>query len=182
MNYLDVFEAKEIYRQGKNITQYLRNKFNENENTSEIIEIAYDLQAGSYIKSVTADLQTAKAYANEASDILKKHLTIDDTLLDVGTGEITTLSLVLNRITVPLSRVLAFDISWSRLCKGLEFHNNNRNSNVSVEIFVADMKEIPLRNKCIDVTTSNGALEPNGKNLNSLLQELFRVTKKVGAF
>ena len=178
MNYLDVVEAKQIYKQGKNVTQYLRNKFDKNENTGEIIEIAYDLQAGSYIKSLMANSQHVEAYATEVSDILKNHLVVDDTLLDVGTGEITTLNLVLNRITVPLTKVLAFDISWSRLYKGLEFHQKNNDTNVSVETFVADMKEIPLRNKCIDVTTSNGALEPNGKSLNSLLQELFRITKK----
>ena len=50
MKYLDLQEVKNIYNKGKNITQYLRKKLNQKNNTSEIIEIAYDLQAGSYIQ------------------------------------------------------------------------------------------------------------------------------------
>ena len=126
MNPLDIVEAKDIYKQGTNITQHLRNKFNESENTSEIIEIAYELQDGSYIEEVIANPHKAEAYANELSDILKKHLKSGDSLLDIGTEEITTLSLVLNNIDIELSNVLAFDISWSRLSKGLQFHLNNK--------------------------------------------------------
>ena len=178
MEYLDLSEAKEIYKQGKNVTQYLRNKYNESENTSEIIEIAYDLQAGSYIEGVNSNFQKAEAYANELSNLLKKHLKSGDSLLDIGTGEITTLSLILNNIDIGLSNVLAFDISWSRLFKGGKFHQKNNKTNISIEAFVADIKEIPLHGKCIDVVTSNHALEPNGRNLHILLKELFRITKR----
>lgn len=179
MNFLNIQEAKRVYRQGKNVTQYLRDKFNESENTSEIIEIAYDLQAGSYIENITADYHKAEAYANELGGILRQHLQDSDTLLDVGTGELTTLSLVLNNIDIKLSNVMAFDISWSRLTKGMRFYNqNNEKTDVSVEIFVADIKEIPLHEKCVDVVISNHALEPNGGNLDLLLKELFRIAKR----
>ena len=141
MNFLNIAEAKEIYKQGKDITQFLRKKFNESENTSEIIEIAYDIQAGSYIENVTAHRLKAEAYANELGGILKQHLQKDDSLLDVGTGELTTLSLVLNNIDVELSKVLAFDISWSRLSKGMTFYReNNKKADITVEAFVADIK------------------------------------------
>jgi len=39
--------------------------------------------------------------------------------------------------------------------------------------FVAEISEIPLRDKSVDVTTSNHSLEPNGRQL---LSELFRFT------
>ena len=179
MNFLNIAEAKEIYKQGKNITQYLRKKFNESANTSEIIEIAYDIQAGSYIENVTAHRLKAEAYAYELGGILKQHLQKDDSLLDVGTGELTTLSLVLNNIDVELSKVLAFDISWSRLSKGMTFYReNNKKADITVEAFVADIKKIPLHGKCVDVVTSSHALEPNGKNLAVLLTELFRIAKR----
>jgi ubiquinone/menaquinone biosynthesis C-methylase UbiE len=179
MNYLDIAEAREEYRRGNNITRYLRRKFEESENTSGIIEIAYDLQSGSYIDAVKADMNQALTYASELSDILNKHLTNGESLMDVGAGEITTLTLVLNKLEVELGKTLAFDISWSRLYRGIEFHReNNENDGVAVEAFVADMKTIPLHSKCIDVVTSSHALEPNGNNLGQLLSELFRVTKK----
>ena len=81
-------------------------------------------------------------------------------------------------IDIGLSNVLAFDISWSRLFKGGKFHQKNNKTNISIEAFVADIKEIPLHGKCIDVVTSNHALEPNGRNLPILLKELFRITKR----
>lgn len=179
MNHIDIQEAKEIYKNGGNITNYLRNKFKEDKNTSDIIEIAYDLQAGSYIDYVEKSLQKSQRYADEIGAILNEHLRIEDSLLDIGTGELTTLTLVLNKIDVTLSAIFAFDISWSRLKKGLEFYRrHNINLSHHVNVFVADMKQIPLNDKSIDVVTSSHALEPNGSDLTLLLSELFRVTKR----
>lgn len=179
MNYYNIAQAKKVYEEGENVTQYLRTELNELENTSEIIEIAYDLQAGSYIKNVESSREKAELYADELGGILNNYLESEDSLLDVGAGELTTLTLVLNHMDVRLSNVLAFDISWSRLRKGLDFYlDNAKNSSPKVDTFVADIKEIPLHEKCIDIVTSNHALEPNGRNLTALLKELFRITKR----
>ena len=178
MKFIDVLEAKSIYKKGDNVTQYLRTKIGSEENTSEIIEIAYDLQAGSYIENVNSNRTKAESYAAELSGILKQNLEPGDSLLDVGTGEITTLTLVLNEVDVQLSDIIALDISWSRLSVGIKFHKENRKTNFPLRAFVADIKEIPLHEKCVDVVTSSHALEPNGKNLEALLLELFRITKK----
>ena len=153
MNYLDIVEAKEVFRRGENVTQYLRKKFNEQENTLEIIEIAYDLQAGSYIKEVQANPTKVSLYADEIANNLQKHLCDGDTLLDVGTGELTTLTLLLNKVNTKLSEILAFDISWSRLNIGYDFFEKNRaNKDHNVTTFVADIKEIPLHTKCVDLS------------------------------
>ena len=55
MKLIDVLEAKSIYQKGENVTNYLRQKFGSEVNTSEIIEIAYDLQAGSYVENVESN-------------------------------------------------------------------------------------------------------------------------------
>ena len=103
--------------------------------------------------------------------------------MDVGTGEITTLSLVLNNIDVNLFIVLALDISWSRLSKGVEFHQQNRVTDVLVKPFVADIEEIPLHGGCVDATTSlYHALEPNGKSIDALLSELFPALPRESLF
>jgi SAM-dependent methyltransferase len=178
MKFIDVLEAKSIYQKGENVTQYLRTKFGSEDNTSQIIEIAYDLQAGSYIDYVKSNPDKAERYATELGEILTKHLESGDSILDVGTGEITTLTLVLNEVGIELSDILALDISWSRLSVGMNFHRENRKIKLPLKPFVADIKEIPLHEKCVDVVTSSHALEPNGKNLETLFRELFRVTKK----
>ena len=179
MKYINLLEAKEIYKKGKNITQYLRNKFNEDDNSSEIIEIAYDLLAGSYIEHFNNHRFKQEKYSSELAHILNNYVQDGDTLLDVGSGELTTLTIVLNQIEKEFSNVLAFDISWSRLKKGLEFYSQNiKRKDINLQAFVADIKAIPLQEKCVDIVTSSHALEPNGSNLSELLVELFRVVKR----
>jgi hypothetical protein len=178
MKFVDLLDAKSIYQKGENVTQYLRTKFGSEHNTSEIIEIAYDLQAGSYIEGVKSKRDKAERYAAELGGILSEHLERGDSLLDVGAGEITTLTLVLNELDIELSDIVALDISWSRLSVGEKFHQDNRKIKFPLKTLVADIREIPLHEKCVDIVTSSHALEPNGKNLELLLLELFRVTKK----
>ena len=178
MDYLDLKKLKTVYNKGKNITQYLRKNFNQKNNTSEIIEIAYDLQAGSYIEKLKLNAEKKRLYINEISQILNQNIAKNQSLLDIGTGELTTLVQVLNKIKKPL-KIFAFDISWSRLYRGKKyFEKNIKNKKIKPLIFCADIKFIPLKSKSIDVIISNHALEPNGKNLPDLLKELFRVARK----
>ena len=178
MKFIDILEAKSIYQEGKNITKYLREKLDSTGNTSDIIEIAYELQTGSYIDDFNSKPQSYEMYTKDLSEILNSYLISGDSLLDIGAGEFTTLSLVLNKIDVPLSNVLALDVSWSRLQKGSEFHAKYSKTPVLVEPIVADFKEIPLHSNCVDIVCSSHALEPNGNDLSKILAELFRVTKK----
>lgn len=179
MNYLDIVEAKKIFEKGKNVTQFLRERFNVSENTSEIIELAYELQSGSYIKDALANRDEKELYAKEIGKIIRKYSSNSDCLLDIGTGELTTLTFMLNNIDIKFSDVFAFDISWSRLKKGKEFFSKYKQKiDLNVKSFVADIKAIPLQTKSIDIVTSSHALEPNAKYLNLLIKELFRITKK----
>ena len=171
-------EAKLVYQSGGNVTQYLRQKLGSESNTPAIIEIAYELQAGSYVDAVISNRDKFESYTADLSSILSKHLETGDSLLDVGTGEITNLTLTLNKLDIDLSDILAFDLSWSRLSVGMKFHLENRKNKFPLKLFAADMEKIPLHDKCVDVVTSAHALEPNGNNLEILLGELFRVSKK----
>ena len=177
LSHFDIADAKKAYAEGKNITELLRAQKKIDVNTSEIIEAAYDLQAGTYIKHVTQNPEQATLYTNEIAQILDKHTHPEDTLLDIGTGELTTLSLLISALTNKPKNVYAFDISWSRIYKGIAFAKNKMGVEYKrVKPFVADINEIPLLDKSINITTSSHALEPNGEKLKGLLIELFRVT------
>lgn len=177
LKHFDIKEAKKAYAEGKNVTELLRAQKNTNINTSEIIETAYDLQAGTYIEHVTKNPKQASLYTNELAQILDNHIKSGDTLLDIGTGELTTLSLLMSALINKPSEVYALDISWSRIYKGIDFAKNKMGEEYQrVTPFVSDISEIPLLDKSINLTTSSHALEPNGGKLKELLMELFRVT------
>ena len=175
--HFDIVEAKAAYAEGKDITELLRTQKKININTPEIIEIAYDLQAGTYIEQVTKHPEKASLYTTELAQILDKHINSKDALLDIGTGEFTTLSYLISALNKKPKDIYAFDISWSRIYKGIVFAKNKMGDEYRrLKPFVADISEIPLLDKSINVTTSSHALEPNGGKLKALLMELFRVT------
>lgn len=178
LKYFDILQARQAYAEGKNITELLRQQRQVASNTPDIIETAYDLQAGTYIAHVEQHPQQAHAYTAELADILGQHLHAGDSLLDIGTGELTTLSLLGQKLPVKPHSLYAFDISWSRLHKGLAFAQHNMGGELFERLvpFAADIGEIPLRDKSVSITTSSHALEPNGPQLRQLMAELFRVT------
>ena len=176
--YFDILTAVDAYKNGKNVTETLRLQKGLDINTSEIIEIAYDLQAGTYIELANGNAELELNYSSELSGIIQSYMTSNDTLLDVGTGEITTLSSVARQLKTKPLHIYAFDISWSRLFKGIGYANEHMGDYINrFTPFVADMIEIPLLDKSINITISCHALEPNGGRLLQLLSELFRITR-----
>ena len=179
MDFENFLKAKlEIEKHG-NIAAFLKDLNNQNKNSSKIIEISYELQAGSYIQYVNSEHEKVVNYSAEISEILNENIVNTDTILDVGAGELTTLSLVAEQLTIKPERVIAFDLSWSRLFLGLQFmQSRDIPKETKFSTFVADMKHIPLCSNSIDVVTSSHALEPNGGSLQKILSELFRIVRK----
>ena len=170
--------ARELYADGKNVAAGLREHLGVTENTPEIIRLAYDMQAGSYVEAATRD-DFVMRYAQQLAEHLAPH--IDGTLLDVGTGEMTTLSHLVAALPVKPSKVFASDISGKRLEVGQAYAAVHM-PDVPLEVFTADIAKLPLPDQSIDVITSNHALEPNGGREEELVRELLRVGKKLVLF
>lgn len=178
MKHINLSEVRSAYAKGINITDLLKTKFKSSNNTSEIIEIAYDLQAGSYIDYWHKNTEQANLYAAELAAILDQHTPEGASILDVGTGEMTTLTTVLNHMMVIPTSIFTLDLSWSRTIKGIKFFESHiTKQNIEMNAFVSDMSAIPITSNSIDVVTSNHALEPNAANQAEILSELFRVAK-----
>jgi len=177
LKYFDILNDKKAYKDGKNITELLRHQRNIESNTSEIIETAYDLQAGSYIDYLKQNKDKSAAYTNEISQIIDKYNLKDNTLVDIGTGELTTITQILSKLKRKPKKIYAFDISWSRIYKGILYAKEIMGKDFKIlRPFVGDLIEIPLQDKSINITTSSHALEPNGGKLKEILLELFRIT------
>lgn len=180
LKYFDVISARKAYLDGENVTTFLRKQMGMEKNTPQIIELAYDIQAGTYIEFAKNNRSYLERYASEVVDILQHYSNGAESFLDVGTGEMTTLTSIVNLMKKTPERIYAFDISWSRVHKGISYARENMNIDKNrILPFVADISEIPLHDNSISVITSSHALEPNGGRLEDLMSELFRVAKDI---
>lgn len=174
----DLIECKKKYLAGKNITNFLRKKKNVKNNSKEIIEVAYELQAGSYVKEYMGNKKLYDNYIEEISIYLNKNLKINDSILDIGCGEATTLTGVTNKLNSNSHKIFGFDISLSRVEIGKKFSNKNLKKGKKINFFVSDIAKIPLKDKSIDLITSSHSIEPNGGSEESIARELMRVARK----
>src|SRR5690242_2709888 len=92
MESIDLSEIRRLYREGTNIIDYLRQKLGAQYNTEQCVEISYDMQAGSYVQHVESNPEAEGRYHAELADVLRKYVAAGDVLVDVGTGEMTTLA------------------------------------------------------------------------------------------
>ncbi|MBL6431050.1 MAG: methyltransferase domain-containing protein [Alphaproteobacteria bacterium] len=112
------------------------------------------------------------------AEIVGKYVSNSSSFLDLGCGEITTLSHLVKRISGLASSTRAIDISLSRLLCGLEYAKEHMGLGFqNLSVAAAELQHIPLAGKSIDVSISNHALEPNGGDERRILGEIFRVTR-----
>ena len=87
--------AKVAYQKNENITDVLKAHFNLTQNTDEIIEIAYELQTGTYIDFYNDNKIIMENYTEELTSLVDPHIDTGDVILDVGSGELTTIPVLL---------------------------------------------------------------------------------------
>jgi SAM-dependent methyltransferase/uncharacterized protein YbaR (Trm112 family) len=176
----DLSELRARFQRGENITALLKNVDGLNDETS--IEIAYDLQSGEYVKWVHDHPVFWRERGTEMARVLSPYLYERDSILDCGTGEMTTLA-GLGPYVPESCSLFAFDISLSRLREGRAFLRScNPNLFQRTQVFCAAMSAIPLPDDSIDVVVTSHALEPNRGRERLLLQEIFRVSRRYAVF
>lgn len=179
MRYRNVEQAYIAYQNGNNVIKKLKELSKKQETTPEMIEIAYDMQAGTYISSCTNYQERWSLYCDEISEILQTYTQEGDRVLDVGTGELTTLTGVASSCFAQAERIYASDISWSRLSCGVDFFRDRSGLSPSrLQVLVSDLFRLPFGDGSIDLIWTSHALEPNGGREREALAELFRVAKR----
>jgi hypothetical protein len=109
-------ELKRAYDGGQNISILLKDAQHTKENTEEIIELAYDLQTGSYVEILEYPLlRRQKVLYGEAIAAAFRELGEVDSLFEAGVGEATTLSHVLDALPSRPQFIFGADLAWSRV-------------------------------------------------------------------
>lgn len=169
-------ELQRLYEQGTNITEYLRHVQGLSENTRPIIEIAYELQSGSYVRAMqNPDYASIKnRYAHAIAERIGK-LGDFTSLLEAGVGEATTLAPLLQRLDGQ-PKVYGFDLSWSRVAQARAWLDESGFSGGT--LCTGDLLSIPFRDSSIDIVYTSHAIEPNGGAEAAILKELYRVARR----
>lgn len=166
-------KLREAYADGENISSYLKAHHDELDE-EKVIEYAYDLQSGSYIRHFVDNKRFYKDYTDEMIACVGNHIRSGRRLLDAGCGELTISTSLWEKLPGKM-QYFATDISWSRLHTGRNYFANEMGGFADIELFVSDFSQLPLPSNGVDYIMTNHALEPNGKNLHVVLDELIRV-------
>ena len=174
-------EIREKYLQGENISKLLTD--DKGMNTESSIEVAYELQAGSYSQMALENLEFFDSYTKELADVILNNTKLDAGcwMLDAGTGEMTSLSGMLRFLPNNI-KVKSFDIGLSRILAANSFIKNKIKIEQRIDGLVAEMSSIPFPDKCFDLVITVHALEPNHGREDVLLKELLRVCGKTAIF
>lgn len=169
-------ELKALYEQGTNISAYLRQEKEVQGNTAEIIEIAYDLQTGSYI-DIMQDAIKAAHQQKYTAEIARTVLSLlnPTSILEAGVGEATTLSGVLSHLGSTVSSY-GFDLSWSRVAFAKRWLQQQ--GITGAILCTGNLLHIPLADSSVDIVYTSHSIEPNRGKEEQILRELFRVAKK----
>jgi len=100
-------------------------------------------------------------------------------ICDFGTGEATNYNLLLNYLSIELSKNInayGMDISLSRIDVARSFSAIEAKS-IIPNFFLGDLKNIPLTDNSVDCALTIHAIEPNGGSEAQILNELVRITR-----
>jgi len=170
-----ILAVREAFERGVNVMEYARRTFGKAANTPVITLLAYDLQAGTYVSAARKDPQYRRLWCDQVASLLDPFIGTDDSLLEVGSGEATTLAGVLKSLSSQPRQSLGFDISWSRCAYGMSWLQE---TNSTAQLFVSDLFNIPLDDDSVDVVYTSHSLEPNGGKEKEAISELLRIARK----
>ena len=171
-----IIGMRRTYKDGENMMAFARQQCNSDKSVNETIAtlIAYDIQSGMYINNAMENPEFNRKWCEQLGEIIKFYSDSNSLILEVGCGEATTLSGVLEYIGDNYKKAYGFDISWSRLYKAQEWQEKYTNK---ADLFVSDLFEIPFEDNSIDIVYTSHSLEPNGGREEQAIKELLRVSR-----
>jgi hypothetical protein len=109
---------RDEFVRGENAMDYARRALGRNDNLSAATLIAYDLQAGAYVRHALSDPVGKQRWCAQLAGLVAPHLPFGGSVMEVGSGEATTLAGLLEALPYRPTAALGFDMSWSRCAHG----------------------------------------------------------------
>lgn len=164
-----------MYHNNKNISQYLRKKNRESENSIDTILYSYDLQGGRDYARRNDKLISENN--RKVSELISKKISQlgAKSFLEVGTGEGLILGLIDSKKIRNAPKLFGLDLSLSRLLFAKKYLKEKRRD---ANLFCANMTNIPLPDNSIDIVCTVMSMEPNHGREREILSELFRITRR----
>ena len=174
---IDLSAVRRLYKDGVNVIDHLRKQLGTTFNTDELVETSYDMQAGSYVEYVEQHPEACKPYQEEVARLLDRFIAAGDSVVDVGTGEMTTLTPIAAVSYHKVAHAYALDISLSRLLVGRRYARRMLTHVLASRLqpVVASLFQMPFADNSIDLLWTSHALEPNGGREFEAIAELARV-------
>ena len=167
--------ARDLYARGENVTQHFKALSLGADAQVAAIELAYDLQAGTYTQGLAENdglrLQKKQWGAFIASLLLEYGAR---SAVEAGVGEASTLQYVADN--APLLQYAGFDLSISRL--GFAARMMKQSAAGKARLFAGDLASIPLIDDAFDAVLTNHSIESNGGKEREILTQLLRVTRR----
>lgn len=180
MTNIDLPTIRHLYRDGINIIEHLRRQLGTDYNTEQLVEISYDMQAGSYVEFVKQHSDQIDPYREELAVHLSSCIYDGDVVVDVGTGEMTTLKTVASAAYARVNKAYALDISLSRLIVGKRYLDQQLPEALAIKVqpVVSTLFRLPFADSSVDVVWTSHALEPNGGREREAISELARISRR----
>jgi uncharacterized protein YbaR (Trm112 family) len=170
-------QVKELYERDVNILRFFREDLGTERNTVGAIQLAYDLQSGSYIDRLRWDSehgQRLEGYTEKMLAYLEPCAA--ESILEAGVGEATVLCPLIRKLAKRPVRVSAFDLSWSRVMYARRYAEQV--GGIQPRFFTGDLFQIPAIDGAYDLVYTSHAIEPNHPREREALRELYRVTRR----
>ena len=176
LEYDEIKKIRELFRNGKNIIEYLRNNKNQEMNSFETILYSYDLQAGNDISYLSDSIirETGEQIGKRLIEIFTEFE--PESILEAGIGEGVTLAHVVSSNLLDSVKFFGFDGSVSRALYAQKHLEKLNPTNLT--LFTAEYGNIPLPDNSIDIVYTMQSIEPNHGKEQQILEELFRICRR----
>tara|TARA_B110000971_G_scaffold28239_2_gene25290 strand:+ start:106 stop:1005 length:900 start_codon:yes stop_codon:yes gene_type:complete len=140
---------------------------------TKIINFAYDLQTGSYIRDWEKKKQAYRSFNEEIVEVINDNFRKLSNLLDCGCGELTNTNLL--RKGIKNIKIYGLDFSFNRILAGVKYFKLKKKD---MNFVCATLKDIPFKNNSFEISMTMHAIEPNNGEEEEIIKELIRVSSR----